>query len=92
MNTASAPTPATPVILPLIVERDDGMWSIGQRIMRLVHSRASCSRRQSPPRSRGARGRRCHHDHKSKGGPRIADGADGKPVRFAREDPSRLVR
>jgi hypothetical protein len=28
MNTASAPTPATPVILPLIVERDDGKFSI----------------------------------------------------------------
>ena len=27
MNTASAPTP--PFIPPLIVERDDGMWSIG---------------------------------------------------------------
>jgi len=29
MNTGSAPAPATPVILPLIVERDDGLWSIG---------------------------------------------------------------
>jgi hypothetical protein len=29
MNTASAPTPATPVILPLIVQHDDGKFSIG---------------------------------------------------------------
>jgi len=29
MNTGSAPAPATPVILPLIVERDDGKFSIG---------------------------------------------------------------
>ena len=28
MNTGSAPAPATPVILPLIVERDDGKFSI----------------------------------------------------------------
>jgi hypothetical protein len=29
MNTGSAPAPATPVILPLIVQRDDGKFSIG---------------------------------------------------------------
>jgi hypothetical protein len=29
MNTGSAPAPVTPVIQPLIVERDDGQFQIG---------------------------------------------------------------